>query len=142
VARVKNKRKQWLLGVALLAPQLCRADQIELSECNDKLKRLVLLTRENVAVVRTHAGPAAAIILTDLAPSERSYRWRYRASSAAAMQEEGGTFRFTKASDAALKIGGFNLRWTDSGHKTGSLSYCANTASVEYFRVAEFSHLP
>ncbi len=73
-----------LLVVGVLLPAIAVAQDINISKCEESAKRQIYLSKDMVAVVRTYAGPSAAILLVRSTPTEVAYVWRYRESDKSA----------------------------------------------------------
>jgi hypothetical protein len=130
------------------SPFVCYAEEINLSNCNADVKRLLILNRETVAMVRTYDGPAVAILLTDLAADHLTYVWRYREDSGKAATTGGAVFDIEKArrekagNAVSMTAGNLVLEWNLNPQLVNTLQYCATRAGVEYYPRAEFQKLP
>jgi hypothetical protein len=137
-----------LLVAALLFPSLCAAEDINISKCEDSVKRQIYLSKDFVAVVRTYHGPAAAILLARSTPEEVDYVWRYRESEKGATTTDRETFRAAAAKDRAriekpfMDVGSFIIEWNLAATPVSSLFYCPTLALVLYYPKSEFEKLP
>lgn len=135
-----------LFVLASLAPLAARAEDINISNCTSR--RPISLSTDAVVVVKTFAGPAAAIQLTSITNTEVSYRWRYRESPGAKVTVNEATFLGEKAKKRAsiekayMDVGRFVIEWNLNGKSLDTLYYCPTLALVEYYLVSEFGQLP
>jgi hypothetical protein len=139
-------RVYFFLLAALVSSSVAAAD-INISECDSVAKRPINLSTNVVAIVRTYAGPAAAIVLTRSGADEVRYSWRYRESDKATVTTSTGSFRYDaekkkiKHFNAYMDVGSFVIQWDLTAGLT-TLNYCPTHALVEYAGVSQFEQLP
>jgi len=136
------------LLVGVLLPAVAVAQDINISKCQQSAKRQIYLSNDMVAVVRTYAGPSAAILLVRSAPTEVAYVWRYRASDRSATTSDRASLNVDDAKERAkaerplMDVGSFVIEWNLDDANVSSLFYCPTLALVLYYPKSEFGRLP
>ena len=137
-----------LLVVAALLPAIGQAEDINISKCEDSVKRQIYLSKDFVAVVNTYHGPAAAILLLNSTAAEVSYVWRYRESDKSSTTSDKASLHVDEAKERAkfekpfMDVGSFVIEWNLAATPVSSLFYCPTLALVLYYPKSQFDRLP
>ena len=137
-----------LLVSAVALPASALAQDINISKCEDSVRRQIYVSADRVAVVRTYHGPSAAILLRSSTPSEIAYVWRYRETDKAPVTTDAASLRVDAARSHAsvekplMDVGSFVIEWNLAATPVSSLFYCPTLALVLYYPKSQFDQLP